>query len=324
MSSDRRSRPGVPPRRRQAEEDFDEPRQARRDPRRRTAYVPRQDAPQPRRSAGRQEPPPSGRRSAQPRQRPQQSPYRTRQPEPDYIDEDETGDTYDLYDGYEEPYAVDDRVIEDEPMYAPPPRQRRTQRGGAQRRQPPRDAYADPYGDTLDDEYDEGYEDSFIDEDDWYEEEAAAGAYSPRRQRAPRQARSMPRPSISVPRRPNIPRPVMPARVKEAALVRDQTALVLIGALLLSAAAMAVLSMNRVDTLAPGFTTHISASGIREEFRSEMALWQLPLMAGALLLMNIVLAWFLSQYSRFSSRFVLGTSIVIHALIWVAFFRIAF
>ncbi|MDQ4045123.1 MAG: hypothetical protein M3173_06720, partial [Chloroflexota bacterium] len=295
MSSDRRPRPGAPPRRRPAEDELEEPRQPRRDPRRRTAYVPTQDAPQPRRSPRRQESPPSGRRAASPRYRPQQPPYRAPRAEADYIYED------DDFDAYDETDIVDDRVIEDERGYAPPPRQRRASRAPARRRAA-RDTYADPRHETeyLDDEYDydEGYEDSFIDEDDWYEEEAAAGAYSPPRQRSPRQRRPM--------SRPNLPRPVMPARIKQAALVQDQTALILIGALLVSVAAMAALTFNRVDSLAPGFATHISASGVLEDFRSETALWQLPLMAAALLLMNAVLAWALAGYSRFSSRFLLG------------------
>ncbi|HEV2128895.1 MAG TPA: hypothetical protein VGR22_09780 [Thermomicrobiales bacterium] len=261
----------------------------------------------------RQESPPSGRRAAAPRYRPEQPPYRVPRAETEYIYEE------DDFDAYEEADAVDDQVIEDERGYAPPPRQRRTSRPAARRRVA-HETYADPRyeADYLDDEYDddEGYEDSFIDEDDWYEEEAAAGAYSPSRQRAPRQRRPMPRPTI--------PRPVMPARIKQAALVQDQTALILIGALLLSLAAMATLTFNRADTLAPGFATHISASGVREEFRSETALWQLPLMAGTLLLMNAVLAWALAGYSRFSSRFLLGASIIVHILIWVALIRIAF
>jgi hypothetical protein len=115
----------------------------------------------------------------------------------------------------------------------------------------------------------------------------------------------------------------MPARIKQAALVQDHSALALIGVLLLSVAAMALLVMNRVDALAPGFATHISASGIPEQFRSETALWRLPLMAGALSLMNAVLAWFFAQYSRFSARFLLGASLIVHALIWVALLRLA-
>ena len=326
MSSDRRSRPGTPPRRR-ADDVYDDAPESRRDPRRRTDYVPRQEPSAPRRTTSRPAAPADDRRRAPARQRPQQPPYRTRQPEPDLLYGDEELNGFDYYD-------ADDQVIEDEPLYEPAPRQRRPSRGGERepRQRAPRDAYADSYeaprtrgGQLYDEyEYDEGYEDSFIDEEDWYEEEAAAGAYSPRRARAPRQARSLPRPAISMPKRPNIPRPVMPSRVKEAALVQDQPALILFGTLLLSAVAMALLTMNRVDSLAPGFATHISASGIREAFRSETALWQLPLMAGALLLMNAVLAWVLAQYSRFSARFVLGTSIIVHVLLWVAFFRIAF
>lgn len=117
---------------------------------------------------------------------------------------------------------------------------------------------------------------------------------------------------------------MVPARVRDAALVQDRRALYLIGGLLLSVLAMSLLTMSRVDELAPGFATHISASGVRENIRTETALWQLPLMAGALLLMNIVVAWFLAAYSVFSARFMLLTSVIVQVLIWVALIRIAF
>jgi hypothetical protein len=333
MSSDRRSRPGGPPRRRPAEDEYEEPRQPRRDPRRRTAYVPRQGAPRPTRPPEQPSPGEARRRRGPDsrRQRSQQPQHRSRREEPEYPAED----PQDTYEAYPESHEVDDdHVIDDERVTAPPPRQRRrSQRGyrsdpGQQRGHDRyEDAYPDPryepeYDDEYDD-YDEGYEDSFIDEDDWYEEEAAAGAYSPPRQRSPRQSRAAPRPSFRI-SRPNLPRPAMPSRIKQAALVQDRSALALIGVLLLSTAATALLVMNRVDGLAPGFATHVSASGIPEQFRSETALWRLPLMAGALFLMNLVLAWFFGQYSRFSARFLLGTSLIVHALIWVALLRLAF
>lgn len=98
----------------------------------------------------------------------------------------------------------------------------------------------------------------------------------------------------------------------------------MLGTLLLGTLAMALLTMNRVDSLAPGFATRITASGMPEDVRSEQALWELPLMAGALLLMNLVAAWFLAAYSTFSARFLLATSLLVQLVIWVALIRIAF
>lgn len=116
----------------------------------------------------------------------------------------------------------------------------------------------------------------------------------------------------------------MPVRVKEAALIQDHRALMLVGVLLVSVVAMVMVTMNRLDELAPGFATHISASGLAESVRSEKALWQLPLMAGALLLMNVVAAWFFAVHSAFSARFLLATSFLVQLVVWVALIRIAF
>jgi hypothetical protein len=253
------------------------------------------------------------------RQRPQQPPFRQRR-EPEY-------EEYDHYDAaHSEEVAYDDRVIEpDRPVSRgasrrgiSPDRNRRARAAEPVDDRPASEYYADDY-----DEYEDSFDDGFIDEDDWYEEEAAAGGYRPRQ----RAARSVPRPSISVPRptmpQVTLPRPTVPVAVREAALVQDRESLTLIGLLALSLIAMVVVTMMRVDSLAPGFATHISASGIREDVRSETALWQLPLMAGALLVMNAVLAWFLAAWSTFSARFVLIASVIVQVVIWVALLRIA-
>lgn len=322
MSSDRRSRPTDRSRRRVSDEAArEQPRPERRERRRRTAYVPRQGSPRPARSQPPDDLPQeneSRRAPAPPRFRTQQPPYRA-----------PGGETTEGYD-YDDADSVepDDRLIEGDRPYAPasPRRQRRSGAAPRERRGAPMyedDVYgdADPYADV---DYSEGFDDSFIDEEDWYEEEAAAGAYRPRgRSAGGRTAPQLPRPSISI-SRPNVPRPTVPASVRNAALIQDRNALILFGVLLLSVLAMAVLVMNRVENLAPGFATHITASGLREEFRSEEALWQLPLMAGALLLMNGVAAWFFATYSSFSARFLLATSVLVHLLIWVALIRIAF
>jgi len=307
MSSNRRPRGQQPYR--PDDEDFVETRAPRRDPRRRTPYTPRQresrrpdddylddyldEPPMQRPSRPRQAQPPT---SSRRRSAPQPARSERYEYDDDYLDE--------MYD--------DDRVIDT----GQPPA------GRAQRSSRPRQD--DLYGvDDYDDTYDDPFDDGFIDEDDWYEEEAAAGGYRPRQ----RSARSVPRPSISVPRptipQITLPRPTVPTAVREAALIQDRNSLALAGALVLSVIGMVALTMYRVDNLAPGFFTHISASGIQEDFRSENALWLLPLMASALLLMNLVLAWFLAQWSTFSARFVLATSIIVQVVIWVALLRLA-
>ncbi len=303
------------------DEDVVEARAPRRDPRRRTPYAPRQRERRPSRDDYQvddflDEP--------QPRRNPAQSPARGSARQRPLHTERFDYEADDYFDDVD----TDDRVIDTGRRASrQPSRQQaeRQSRGASRSRQPePYAAGEIDYDEYAEDEYDDSFDDGFIDEDDWYEEEAAAGGYRPRQ----RAARPVPRPSISVPRpsmpQVSLPRPTVPVAVREAALVQDRNSLALIGLLLLSLIGMVVLTMMRVDSLAPGFATHISASGIKEDVRSEEALWQLPLMAGALLLMNCVLAWFLATWSTFSSRFVLVTSIIVHVVIWIALIRFAF
>ena len=121
---------------------------------------------------------------------------------------------------------------------------------------------------------------------------------------------------------PPISRPTLPPAIANAALVNDAPALGLIGTGIASLVAMAILVANRVDGLAPGFATHVSASGVLEDIKSETALWNLPLMATMLTLMTYVMAWFIASVDRFASRFVLGAGLLVQFVTWVALIRI--
>jgi hypothetical protein len=121
---------------------------------------------------------------------------------------------------------------------------------------------------------------------------------------------------------PQVSRPTLPPAIANADLVNDAPALGFIGIGLVSLASMAILAANRVDSLAPQFATHVSASGVLENFRGESALWNLPLMAAMFTLMAFVMAWFISPIDRFASRFVLVGALVTQFVAWVALFRI--
>ncbi len=114
----------------------------------------------------------------------------------------------------------------------------------------------------------------------------------------------------------------MPSAIANADLVNDVPALALIGTGIVSLLAMAILVGNQASSLAPDFATHVSASGVLEDFRSESALWRLPAMATAFTLMNVVIAWFTSPIDRFASRFVLAAALVVQFIVWVAVIRI--
>lgn len=174
-------------------------------------------------------------------------------------------------------------------------------------RQSPVTETAAYYDDEYDDQGYDGYEDEYS--DDFSEYDAPV-----RPARAPR-----PKPQISM---PSISRPSLPPAIANADLVNDAPALGIIGVGLASLAGMSILVANQVDGLAPSFATHVSASGILEDFQGETALWNLPVMATAFTLMNIAIAWFISPMDRFASRFVLAAALVVQVIVWVAIIRI--
>jgi hypothetical protein len=158
-----------------------------------------------------------------------------------------------------------------------------------------------PLDEPIDDfaPYDE-YDDDFTEYD------------APRRQ--PRQG-----PRVAM---PSIKRPTMPSALANADLVNDAGALLLIGGSIVSLAAMAILVGNQASSLAPEFATHVSASGLLQNFRGESALWRLPLLAGAFTLMNIAIAWFTAPIDRFASRFMLAAALLVQFIAWIAVIRI--
>lgn len=191
----------------------------------------------------------------------------------------------------------------DELDYAPAPAARPARQTSSTTSRRPSSNQPDPYIDDeqdWDDEYYGEYEDDFSEYD------------NPRP--APRQ-----RPQLTM---PAMSRPSLPPAIANAAIVGDRVALSLFGAGVVGLIAMAILTANRVDSLAPGFATHVSASGILEDIRSEGALWNLPIMATMLTLMAAVIAWFTAPIDRFASRFVLGAALLAQFVAWVALFRL--
>jgi hypothetical protein len=155
-------------------------------------------------------------------------------------------------------------------------------------------------------------DDPYIDpeyEDDWIEP-------TPRRSAS----RARPRPQVRI-SKPNLPRPTMPAAISNAALVNDTTSLALIGTGLLGLAFMAVIVSNRLDASPEVIATHVSASGALEDMKGRNALWRIPLLTAMLMLMNIVAAWFFATIDRFAARFMLGASLVVQFIAWVAVIR---
>jgi len=166
-------------------------------------------------------------------------------------------------------------------------------------------------------EYDPEPWDADQDDDSYYDDEDDFDEYD-----APvRQSPIARAPSIRMVR-PNVGRPSMPSAIAQADLVNDAPALGMIGLGLASLAGMAILVANRVETLDPSLATHVSASGVLENFRGREAIWRLPLLSAMLTLMNVGAAWFISPIDRFASRFLIAAAILVQFVAWVALIRI--
>jgi len=204
-----------------------------------------------------------------------------------------------------EPVPVDeDDVWDDEKQDWPQPAtsgRTRTERDTAPR---DRSRGADTWLDSDED-------DRYYDDDDDFDEYDAPARRTPLT-RAP---------TIRLSRQ-RVSRPAMPSIISRADLINDAPALGLIGLALVSLAGMAIVVANSVDSLAPSFATHVSASGVLEDIRGSEALWHLPLLAAMLTLMNIGAAWFISSIDRFASRFLIAAAIIVQFVAWVALLRI--
>lgn len=203
------------------------------------------------------------------------------------------------------PVQDDDAWEDDAPDWAEPAPPRQTRR--VVQPQPSRhEAYDPEPWDEVEDE-----DDRYYDDDDDFDEYDAPVRRSPL-ERAP---------SVRMVQR-NVSRPSMPAAISQADLVNDAPALGMIGLALASLAGMAILVANRAESLDPTFATHVSASGVLEDFRSSEALWRLPLLSAMLTLMNIGAAWFVSSVDRFAGRFLIAAAILVQIIAWVALIRI--
>lgn len=225
-----------------------------------------------------------------------------------YVPADEYADA-EAYEYETYGYAEEDEWEEPEPQPAPRRTARRPAESRTTRQRPaPRRYEADPvdvYSDEDDELYNDdpylGYEDDQIDR------------RPPRRARATRQ-----RPSIS---KPNLPTITLPKSMTDSPLLADTPSLVMIGISILSVALMSFLVSDRMSVLGDTIATHVSASGDPENIRGRDAIWNIPLMAGMLMLMNIAAAWFISRIDGFASRFLLAAGLLAHFVAWVALFK---
>ncbi len=144
--------------------------------------------------------------------------------------------------------------------------------------------------------------------------EAPASVLTPRRARASTRPRRAARPTPSV----SLPTVRLPAFVARSDLLADRTALALLGAGLISAAAMAAVLNTQLAGLPDSLVIHLDAAGQPDRWGEPRVLWRLPLLAAMTTLINLVVAWLVSPLDRFAGRFLLVAALVVHLIAWVA------
>ena len=131
--------------------------------------------------------------------------------------------------------------------------------------------------------------------------------------------RAAPRPRATTRREPRpISKPRLPATVRGADLVGDQRALLLLGLGAFGLLVMAALTGNRVGDVSDGLAIHVDAYGRPDRWGTAGIVWRLPLLAGMVTLMNLIVAWVVSRRDRFASQFLLGSALVVQLIAWVA------
>ncbi len=120
---------------------------------------------------------------------------------------------------------------------------------------------------------------------------------------------------------PSLPRPRIPAAIAKADLVNDPLALALIGVETFGLLVMATIMGNRLGTLVPVLELRFDAVGSPYRWGVPRTLWNLPLLATMITLMNVAVAWFVSPHDRFASRFCIAAALVVQLLVWVPVVR---
>jgi hypothetical protein len=133
--------------------------------------------------------------------------------------------------------------------------------------------------------------------------------------RASRTARPRTQPKMT---RPNLPSVTIPKALTDSPLISDRPALIMIGIALVSVALMSFLVSDRLELLGDVIPTHVSASGDPENIKTREAVWNIPLLAGMVMLMNVAAAWFVSRIDHFASRFLLAAGLLVNFIAWVA------
>jgi hypothetical protein len=126
--------------------------------------------------------------------------------------------------------------------------------------------------------------------------------------------------------RPSLPRisarPHMPVAVSAALAGQDSRLMLVVAGSLLSLAAMAAVTANRVGDMSAWFPLHIDASGVADKWGSPTTLWRLPLGLAMLTIMNVASSLMLGARDRNLSWILIGSLPLLHLIGWIALIMI--
>lgn len=224
-------------------------------------------------------------------------PTREPQPEPQYEEydayEEETWQGDEYADEFQDT-GYQDQAYDESDYVEPAPEPTRARQQVRQPRQQTRARTQEP------EYYDEDlYEDPYVLDDE--ETPARRAPQRAPRPRKPRQSQGF----------------ALPPALTNSPVIADRTTLGMIAVLVVSTIAMIIVVATKRDEL-PAIFTHVNANGEPENISGVGAAWRMPLIGGMVMLINLVLAWFLARWGMFLPRFLLGGSIAVHFIVWVA------
>lgn len=114
----------------------------------------------------------------------------------------------------------------------------------------------------------------------------------------------------------------MPEAVSAVLAGQDARLLLIAAGSLLSLAAMAAVTANRVNAMDAWFPLHIDASGIADMWGSPSTLWRLPLGLAMLTIMNVMASLILGVRDRNLSWVFIGSLPLVHLIGWIALIMI--
>jgi hypothetical protein len=105
-------------------------------------------------------------------------------------------------------------------------------------------------------------------------------------------------------------------------ILRDPVALTFTVVGVLTTAAMVVYILTQYQDIPPSLTLHWNVDGLPGRVGEPREIWVLPTIAGLVLIANLGLAWSIALFDRFAARLMLGSTICVHVVTWVALIMI--